>query len=77
MQQDIRTMLSDKMIEISNGTTAKEKADACTILGISRPTLDKYLSGDTVKIDIAEMILDHFSKIIKKRLNSIQSKVTA
>jgi len=67
MQQDIRSMLKDKMLEISKGITPKERADACIKLNLSRPTVDKYLSGDIAKIEPAEKIISHFASITKKR----------
>jgi len=67
MQQDIRSMLKDKMLEISLGITPQERVDACKKLNLSRPTMDKYLSGDIAKIEPAEKIINHFASITKKR----------
>jgi len=67
MQQDIRSMLKDKMLEISLGITPQERVDACKKLNLSRPTMDKYLSGDIAKIEPAEKIISHFASITKKR----------
>jgi len=75
MQQDIRSMLKDKMLEISLGITPQERVDACKKLNLSRPTMDKYLSGDIAKIEPAEKIINHFSRIIKKRAASISKQV--
>ena len=62
--------LKEKFAAISDSITIEDKAAAETIM--SRPTIDKYLSGDITKIETAEKLLGFLNKRIQKRIRKVQ-----
>jgi hypothetical protein len=52
--------LIKKMQEIANKLQHGDKTKALLDIGISEPTLNKYLKGDIVKLDMAEKIITYF-----------------
>lgn len=73
MKTDVRVLLSKKLRNVANQITAAEIIEAVETLDISRPTIDKYLSGDVSKIDVGTRILEFFSRKIKERIDLIMS----
>lgn len=71
--ENVRELLARKLISLSKGITAEEKLQAMDNVGISRPTLDKYLTGDIVKIDTATTLLEFLNKTVKARIDLIKT----
>ena len=69
---DAKTILSTKLSALKDSVTPADRELAESELPISRPTMDKYLSGDIVKIDTGERLLLFLSKRIKERIKSIR-----
>jgi ribosomal protein S20 len=57
-----------KLKELSANVSLKDKEDAIDELEISRPTIEKYLNGNVVKMDTADRLIKFFSKRIIKRM---------
>lgn len=70
--ETVKELLAEKLINLSKGITADEKIQAMDFVGISRPTLDKYLTGDIVKIDTATILLEFLNKIVQARIDLIR-----
>ena len=70
--ENVKELLAHKLISLSESITADEKIKAMDSVGISRPTLDKYLTGDIVKIDTATTLLEFLNKTVKARLDLIR-----
>ena len=71
--ENVKKLLARELISLSKGITADEKLQAMDSVGISRPTLDKYLTGDIVKIDTATTLLEFLNKTVKARINLIRT----
>lgn len=71
--ENVKELLAEKLINLSKGITADEKLQAMDSVGISRPTLDKYLTGDIVKIDTATTLLEFLNKTVQARINLIRT----
>lgn len=71
--ENVKELLAQKLIDLSKGITAEEKLQAMDCVGISRPTLDKYLTGDIVKIDTATTLLEFLNKTVQARLDLIRT----
>ena len=71
--ENVRELLAQKLIDLSDGITAEEKLQAMDCVGISRPTLDKYLTGDIGKIDIATSLLEFLKKTVQARIDLIRT----
>jgi hypothetical protein len=71
--ENVKELLAEKLIDLSKGITADEKIQAMESVGISRPTLDKYLTGDIVKIDTATTLLEFLNKTVQARINLIRT----
>lgn len=52
--------LVKKMQEIAAKLQHGDKSKALHEMGISEPTLNKYLRGDIVKLEVAEKIITYF-----------------
>lgn len=55
------TEIKEKIAEIAKGLQYGDKARAIREIPISEPTLNKYLNGQIIKIDLAEKIIKFFS----------------
>lgn len=65
--KDLKTICAEKLGHLSNNITEKEKLEAQLSLPISRPTLDKYLKGDVIKIDTATQLIQFFTEKVNDR----------
>jgi hypothetical protein len=68
----IETILKKKLIALSSSLTIEDRDEAMTVIGLSRPTLDKYMAGDIAKVETATRLVEFFSARIKERLKRIQ-----
>ena len=66
------TILKKKLIALSTSLTIEDREEAETVIGLSRPTLDKYMSGDIAKIETATKLVEFFSAKIKGRIKRIK-----
>lgn len=57
--------LKEKFETIAEAITPEDKKEAESI--VSRPTIDKYISGDIVKIETGEMLFNFFYERIQAR----------
>lgn len=53
---------AEKMLEIAKNLQFGDKAKAIRDIPVSEPTLNKYLKGQIIKIEMAEKIIKHFEK---------------
>jgi hypothetical protein len=70
---DEKTIIADKLSAIKDSVTPADRAAAEAEIPISRPTLDKYLSGDIVKVDTGEKLLRFLAARIKERIENIRA----
>ena len=66
---DIPKWCSDKLKALNNNVTPKDKVEAEK--HFSRPTIDKYLSGDVTKLQTAIDLIKFFDKKVNDRIKSI------
>lgn len=69
---DIFEEMKIKFTAISDSITMLDKEDAESLF--SRPTIDKYLAGNIVKLDIAEKLFNFFSEKIQNRVEKMQNE---
>lgn len=55
--------LVKQMLEIAANIKHGEKARAIRDIPVSEPTLNKYLSGDVVKFELADRIIRYFKNL--------------
>jgi hypothetical protein len=73
--ENLKEILANKLLVVSDNVSVQEKEDAMISLGISRPTLDKYLSGDSEKIskvDTATELLQFLQEKVRQRIEKIR-----
>lgn len=73
--ENVKEILAKQLLIISDSISAPEKEEAMQSLGISRPTLDKYLSGDSErvsKIDTATELLQFLQEKVRQRIEKIR-----
>lgn len=58
----MKSLIIAKMREIKDETSPTFKKQLCVDLDISHMTLQKYLNGHVVKIDIADAIINYYNK---------------
>jgi len=58
----------EKLKQLSPNVSLLDKVGAQSELKISRPTIDKYLNGNVVKMDTADRLIKFFTKRINKRV---------
>lgn len=68
---DLKQQCSKKLIKLAANITNEDKDHAEKEIPVSRPTLDKYLKGDVVKLDIAVKLIKFLSTRVKKNQKSI------
>lgn len=68
---NIKELLKEKILLLNKNVTPEERAEAEKVIEISRPTLEKYLSGDIVKIETATRLVKFLNKKVQKRLTEI------
>jgi hypothetical protein len=71
MATDLKKAFSKKFLELKPNITGPDKLEAAETLNISRPTIDKYLNGIVVKLDIAESLYTFFSAKVNQRKDLI------
>lgn len=71
MATDLKKQFSKKLQELKPNVTGSDKLEAEKTLRISRPTIDKYLNGVVVKLDIAEPLYTFFSAKVNQRKDLI------
>jgi len=71
--ENVRDLIVQKLLTLSEGITPTDKAEAEAELPISKPTLDKYLNGEVVKIETAMKLITFFSQKVKERRKLIQT----
>lgn len=70
--ENLKTVCSKRLKALGVNLTAQDKLDAMKELEISRPTLDKYLHGNAVKIETATKLIQFFEIRIQERKNELQ-----
>ena len=73
--ENIKELLADKLVSLSNNVSVEEKDEAIETLSISRSTLIRYLSGDKdkiAKVDKATELIQFFSEKVKQRIEKIR-----
>lgn len=71
--ENIKALLSQKLITLSEGITIAERVEAEKEIPVSKPTLDRYLAGKIIKIETAEKLITFFSTKVKARLQLIKT----
>jgi len=74
---DLKNQCSKKLIELSKSIESSDKSKAEKKLDLSRPTVDKYLSGDVFKISTATKLIKFFNGIVNKRTKELQNAEAA
>lgn len=72
MSTELKDMVVQKLTGLTGNITGQDKKDACTKLKVSRPTLDKYLSGEVPNVDTGLTILEFFNGKISKRMDRLK-----
>jgi hypothetical protein len=72
MTTDLKKAYSKKLELLRPNLTGPDKTEACQELNISRPTIDKYLSGNVAKIDIADKIIKFLSERVNQRIKDLR-----
>jgi predicted site-specific integrase-resolvase len=73
--ENLKEILANKLLVVSDNVSVQEKEEAMETLGISRPTLDKYLSGDIEKIskvETATELLQFLQEKVRQRIEKIR-----
>lgn len=73
--ENVKEILAKQLFLISDNVSIQEKDDAMQSLRISRPTLDKYLSGDSErisKVDTATELLQFLQEKVRQRIEKIR-----
>lgn len=70
--ENIVELLKEKLITLSTSVTPAEKVEAEAEVGLSKPTVDKYLAGDIRKIETATKLVQFFSKKVQERIEKIR-----
>lgn len=68
---DVKAMCAEKLLNISKNITVSDRSDSLQECDITRPTLDRYLRGDIVKIDTAMGLIKFFDKRISARVKEL------
>jgi predicted transcriptional regulator len=69
---NLLTTYGEKLKQLSPNVSLQDKADAKKAVGISRPTIEKYLNGNVVKMDTADKLIKFFSKRILRRVMELE-----
>lgn len=77
MTTDLKKACARKLESLKPNITGQDKLEAVLKTGISRPTIDKYLSGDVTKIDIADKLIKFFSRKVNQRIESLRKSNVA
>jgi hypothetical protein len=72
MTTDLKKAYSKKLELLRPNITGPDKTEACQELNISRPTLDKYLSGNVAKIDKADLLVKFLSAKVNQRIKDLK-----
>lgn len=72
--KDLKTMCAEKLELLSGNITTKEKLEAMINLPISKPTLDKYLKGDVIKIETATQLIQFFTEKVNERTRVLEEQ---
>lgn len=71
---NIKEYLAGKLKDFSNSISEDEKIEAMALCEITRPTLDRYLSGDIeklAKIDTATKLFQFLKEKVNSRIEII------
>lgn len=71
MKKDLKKQCAEKIRSLVPNIDTGDKSKASYELSISRPTLDKYLSGDISKIDTAITIINYFTRVVDRRKKNL------
>lgn len=75
--ENVKDVYAEKLMVLAKNITYEEKRQAREMLNISRPTLDKYLSGKGEKIEPAMKLIEFLTEKVKGRLNELLKKNVA
>jgi len=73
--ENVKEILAEQLLLISDSISSQEKLDAMQAVGFSRPTLDKYLSGDSEnisKVEKATELLQFLQEKVRQRIEKIR-----
>lgn len=74
---DIKTMCAQRLQELSKNITLEDREDAQKKMPISRPTLDRYLKGEVIKIGTATRLIKFFDKRTIARIKDLEQSNVA
>lgn len=72
MSIDLKKTCEQKLQALIPNITPDDKKEVVSLKIVSRPTLDKYLDGEIVKIDTATTLIDFFTNKVKTRLAQLR-----
>jgi len=73
---DLKTTCIEKLITLAANITAEDKQDAMVACEISRPTLDKYLTGEVTKIETAISLIEFLTERFNQRIKVLKASLT-
>lgn len=74
---DLKQECSKTLKALSPNLTPVDKLNATTETGYSRPTVEKYLKGDVIKIEVATDLIKFFSGVVNKRIKELRKATAA
>jgi hypothetical protein len=74
---DIKELCAQRLKDLRQFITTKDKQKAISDKNYSRQTVDDYLKGNVKKADIALDLIDFFEPIVKTRLHNIKKPLVA
>jgi len=66
---------NNRLKKLAETMTAADKQDALVHCKISRPTLDKYLSGCVVRVDTATSLIEFFTSRTNQKIKDLKESL--
>jgi hypothetical protein len=73
IEKGAKELLAEKFQAIEPEITAEDRKEAEATLGLSAPTLTKYIGGDVSKPEIGLTLYEFFRERITRRIERIKS----
>lgn len=77
MTTDLKKVYQDRLNALLPLINADDKKEITKQNIVSRPTLDDYLKGNIVKIEVAHKIIEFLSKRVNQRISRYKKQIAA
>lgn len=77
MTTDFKKVYQDKLSALLPLINADDKKEIVKQGIVSRPTLDSYLDGNIIKIEVAQQIIEFLSKRVNQRIAKYKRQIAA